>query len=68
MIYINLEYKITYFEDRIFFFTFIGKNIILLHGFLKQTEKTPESEIIKAMNNYYKVLNNRNAYEDQTKY
>ena len=53
-------------HHRVFFFTFIGKNIILLHAFLKHTEKTPESEIVKALNNYYKVIHNRNAYEKQT--
>lgn len=38
-------------KHRIFYFTFIGKRIILLHAFLKKTEKTPEQEIIKALNN-----------------
>ena len=30
---------------RIFYFTFTGRRIILLHGFIKKTEKTPLSEI-----------------------
>lgn len=51
-------------RHRIFFFTFVGKNIILLHAFLKHTEKTPESEITKAFNNYYKVLRSPKLYED----
>src|SRR5690349_11292566 len=34
-------------RHRIFFFTFIGKNIVLLHAFLKRTAKTPESEITR---------------------
>lgn len=50
-------------RHRIFFFTFIGKNIILLHAFLKRTPKTPESEITKAINNYHKVLNSPKLYE-----
>lgn len=30
---------------RIFYFTFTGRRIILLHGFVKKTEKTHSSEI-----------------------
>ncbi|MEW6215604.1 MAG: type II toxin-antitoxin system RelE/ParE family toxin [Nitrospirota bacterium] len=30
---------------RIFYFTFTGKRIILLHGFIKKTERTPLREI-----------------------
>src|SRR3989344_2443323 len=51
-------------RHRIFFFTFVGKNIILLHAFLKKTAQTPESEITKAFNNYYKVLKNYKSYEE----
>ncbi|MBI4050742.1 MAG: type II toxin-antitoxin system RelE/ParE family toxin [Candidatus Doudnabacteria bacterium] len=51
-------------RHRIFFFTFIGKNIIFLHAFLKKTAQTPESEIIKAFNNYYQVLNHPKLYEN----
>ena len=51
-------------RHRIFFFTFVGQNIILLHAFLKRTATTPQLEITKALNNYYKVLNNRKLYED----
>lgn len=51
-------------RHRIFFFTFIGKNIILLHAFLKKTSQTPEAEITKAVNNYQKVLNNPKLYEN----
>ena len=50
-------------RHRIFFFTFVGKNIILLHAFLKQSPQTPESEITKALNNYYKIINNPHLYE-----
>ncbi len=50
-------------RHRIFFFTFVGKKIILLHAFLKRTAQTPESEITKALNNYYKIINNSHLYE-----
>lgn len=30
---------------RVFYFTFTGRRFILLHGFLKKTDKTPEREI-----------------------
>ena len=36
-------------KHRIFYFTFIKKNIILLHAFSKKTPKTPISEIKKAV-------------------
>src|SRR3989338_5491199 len=32
-------------RHRIFYFTFIDKNIIFLHAFLKKTQKTPPEEI-----------------------
>lgn len=50
-------------RHRIFYFTFINKNIILLHAFLKKTPKTPKSEIKKAEENYFNVINNTNLYE-----
>ena len=50
-------------KHRIFYFTFIKKTIILLHSFLKRTQKTPEAEIKIAENNYYNVINNPKIYE-----
>jgi len=50
-------------KHRVFYFTFIKKKIILLHAFLKKTRKTPISEIKKAEENYYDVLNNKKMYE-----
>lgn len=50
-------------RHRIFYFTFIGKTIILLHAFLKKTDKTPLAEIKKAEENYNDVLNNKIIYE-----
>jgi phage-related protein len=52
-------------HHRIFYFTFIGKNIVMLHAFLKNTDKTPESEINKALNNYLITIKNLNAYEEK---
>jgi len=48
---------------RIFYFTFVNKNIILLSAFLKKTAKTPAVEIKKAENHYYNMLKNHNNYE-----
>ena len=50
-------------RHRIFYFTFINKTIILLHAFLKKTNKTPPQEIIKAENKYKDVFNNQFLYE-----
>ncbi len=50
-------------RHRIFFFTFIGRKIVLLHAFLKKTQKTPQIEIRKAQANYQKIINNPNLYE-----
>lgn len=48
---------------RIFYFLSIGKNIIILHVFLKKTQKTPLREINKAERNYYDALKNQKLYE-----
>lgn len=50
-------------HHRIFYFTFIGKKIILLSAFLKKTNRTPQKEIKKAINNYQDFLINKNKYE-----
>lgn len=34
--------------SRIFYFIHIGNDIVLLHGFIKKTQKTPSGEIDKA--------------------
>jgi len=49
-------------KHRIFYFTFINRNIILLHAFLKRTNRTPLSDIKKAEQNYYNVVNNPKIY------
>ena len=43
---------------RIFYFVFINREIILLHAFLKKTNKTPRKEIQRAINNYNDFINN----------
>ncbi len=50
-------------SHRIFYFTFIKKTIVLLHGYTKRTQKAPENEIKKAVENYYDVINNPQLYE-----
>lgn len=50
-------------RHRIFYFTFINQTIILLHAFLKNTQKTPIKEITKAEDNLKDVLNNSKLYE-----
>jgi len=42
---------------RIIYFTYINKNIILLHAFLKKTKKTPFREKIIALRRYQKLIN-----------
>ena len=50
-------------RHRIFYFAFMGKKIILLHVFLKKTNKTPLSEIKRAVENYKDTINNPSLYE-----
>ena len=59
------ELRVDFFKNkhRIFYFVFVGKNIILLRAFLKRTNKTPVSEIKKAKENYNNVLKNKKFYE-----
>ena len=46
-------------RHRILYFTFIGKKIILLHAFLKKTQKTPIGEKDRAKYNYQDFINNQ---------
>lgn len=50
-------------RHRIFYFTFVDKNIIFLVAFLKKTEKTPVVEIEKAKECYSAVISDREIYE-----
>lgn len=49
-------------RHRIFYFTFIGKTIILLNAFLKKTDKTPMQEIKRAESYLKDVLKNQKIY------
>lgn len=44
------ELRIKFSNDiaRIFYFTYINNKLVLLHGFIKKTTKTPETEIKRA--------------------
>ncbi len=46
--------------SRIFYFVPIGKNIVLLHGFVKKSQKTPNREIETAKN-YLEDYQRRNS-------
>lgn len=48
---------------RILYFTFIDKNIVILHAFLKRTNKTPNREINIAINRYNDFVINYEKYE-----
>ena len=50
-------------RHRVFYFVAIRKKVILLHAFLKNTNKTPRKEIIKAINNHNDAINNLILYE-----
>ena len=45
--------------SRVFYFIHVGKNIVLLHGFVKKTQKTPNREIETA-NKYLEDYDRRN--------
>lgn len=50
-------------RHRLLYFTFINKKIILLHGFIKKTTKTPTTEINQAVHNYNDAITNPQIYE-----
>jgi phage-related protein len=47
-------------NDRIFFFSWIDKQIVLLHCFIKKTQKTPKKELDQAKRNLYSFLEDEN--------
>ncbi|MDD5098113.1 MAG: type II toxin-antitoxin system RelE/ParE family toxin [Candidatus Pacebacteria bacterium] len=59
------ELRIDFFKNRhrIMYFTFTGEKIILLSAFTKKTEKTPQKEIDKAIDNYNNFLINKEKYD-----
>jgi phage-related protein len=50
-------------RHRIFYFTFVDKKIIILHGFIKKVQKTPPKEIQIALERYNDVIHNPQLYE-----
>lgn len=49
---------------RIFYFAFINRIIVFLHGYRKKTDKAPIRDINIAINNYINTVNNPKLYED----
>jgi len=47
---------------RVFYFLFVKKTIVMLHGFLKRTAQTPQSEIRIAEIRYQDVINHQSFY------
>jgi phage-related protein len=45
---------------RVFYFTMTGQRIVLLHGFMKKTQKTPEKELEKATVRMKEILEAQN--------
>ncbi|MDO8663491.1 MAG: type II toxin-antitoxin system RelE/ParE family toxin [Candidatus Wildermuthbacteria bacterium] len=64
----ELRIEITHNRHRIFYITVTEKRIILLHAFLKKTPKTPEQEIVRALNNFedYKINKKLIEYEKES--
>lgn len=44
---------------RVFYFTMTGRQIVLLHGFIKKTQKTPKKEIGTAVDRMKEILESR---------
>jgi len=49
---------------RLFYFCVIDRNIIILHAYLKKTNKTPINEILRAKANLFDYINNIEKYEN----
>lgn len=50
-------------KNRIFFVGWTDKQFILLHHFIKDTQKTPKREITRAKKNMYDYIERRNKNE-----
>ena len=50
-------------HHRLLYFSFLGKNIIVLSAFRKKTAKTPHKELRIAKQRYCEVINNPKIYE-----
>lgn len=44
---------------RVFFCTVVGKNIVMLHSFIKKTQTTPKKELLIAKNRAQEVKNGK---------
>lgn len=51
-------------RDRIFFAAYTGSGYVLLHSFMKKTQKTPKREIVKAKREW-KDFKERNGENDR---
>ncbi|MBU1164329.1 type II toxin-antitoxin system RelE/ParE family toxin [Patescibacteria group bacterium] len=58
------ELKISFGNNkyRVFYFIYVENKIVILHVFMKKTQKTPIKEILRALKNYYNFLN-KQKYE-----
>ena len=45
-------------DNRLFYFLYIDRKFVLLHGFRKQSMKTPEKEIATALRRMKEILEN----------
>ena len=63
----ELRIEVAHNRHRILYITVAEKRIILLHAFLKKTPKTPEQEIVRALNNLedYKINKKLVEYEKE---
>lgn len=52
-------------RDRIMFAAWNGENFVLLHHFMKQTQKTPQREIVQAKKNLKDLLERSNSNESK---
>jgi len=59
----ELRVDFSFSRHRILYFSFVDKNIVLLHAFLKKTAKTPEREIEIAISRYNDFINNYEKYD-----
>ena len=53
-------------RDRILFAAWDGESFVLLHQFMKKTQKTPREEIQKAKRNLSEYRERRNHYEKES--
>lgn len=62
----ELRFKFSSDIARIFYFTYHNNKFVLLHGFIKKTMKTPESEIRKARK-YMEDYKRRTVFDEQSR-